>query len=164
MSAVDTKKATRRNIRFEDCSSILADLDRLESAEKAGTLTRHGNWTLGQITHHLADLIEQSIDGFRFSAPAPIRMIFRLLRPMILGRPFPTGIKLKGQSATLLPAPDITSEQGLAALRTQIQRLEEGAEMNEPSPLFGRLTHAQWMDLHRRHAELHLGFLDPGEA
>ena len=32
----------------------------------------------------------------------------------------------------------------------------------DPNPLFGRLTHEQWVQLNLRHAELHLGNLGAG--
>ena len=164
MSAVNTKDAPRREVQFQDLNAILPDLDRLEAAERAGTLVRHGNWTLGQTTHHIADVLEQSIDGFRFSAPLPQRVLFRLLRPLILGRPFPAGIKLSGSALTLIPDASITMEQGLAELRAQILRVQEGQRITIPSPIFGRLSHEKWVRLHCRHAELHLSFLDPGNA
>jgi len=164
MSEVKTKTAPRREIQFSDLGSILNDVDRLEAAEKAGSLVQNGNWSLGQITHHVADLIEQSLDGFRFKAPAPIRILFTTLRPILFKRPIPAGITLRGQSRVLIPEPDISSEQGLSELRAQIKRLQDGAQMTHPSPIFGRLDQEQWMGLHLRHAALHLSFLDPGEA
>lgn len=161
MTEINTKQASRREVHFQDLNSILPDLARLEAAERAGSLVRHGNWTLGQITHHIADMMEQSIDGFRFSAPTPVRVIFSLLRPVILRKPFPAGIALKGESATLIPGASITMEHGLAEFRAQILRVHEGQRITVPSPIFGRLSHDQWARLHCRHAELHLSFLEP---
>lgn len=52
---VDTKKvAGRRMLRFESLDQVIADVDRLVEAERAGRLTRLGNWTLGQTLGHLA--------------------------------------------------------------------------------------------------------------
>jgi len=162
--AINTKKAPRRKLQFADLSAILADLDRLEAAEASGRLVRNGNWTLGQNTHHVADLIGQSIDGFRFSAPWPLRVIFRILRPLMLGKPIPAGIGLKGQSLTLIPDEEISASQGLGELRDQIKRITGGERMTQPSPIFGKLSHEQWVSMHCRHAELHLSFLDPGQS
>jgi hypothetical protein len=33
-----------------------------------------------------------------------------------------------------------------------------------PSPILGTLTHEEWIAMHLRHAELHLGFLIPEQA
>jgi hypothetical protein len=162
MAPINTKDAPRRDLQFADLNAILADLDRLESAENAGTLIQNGNWSLGQNAFHIADIIEQSLDGFRFSAPLPIRVAFRIMRPFMMGRPFPAGIALKGNSLTLIPDPAITTEQGLAKLRTQIQRIIGGERMTLASPIFGKLSHEQWVTLHCKHADLHLSFLDPG--
>ena len=164
MPEVKTKTAPRRDIQFSDLGSILNDLERLEAADKTGSLVQNGNWTLGQISHHLADLIEQSLDGFRFKAPALIRILFTLLRPVLFKRPIPAGIALRGKSRVLIPDSGISSEQGLGQLRAQIKRLQDGAQMTHPSPIFGRLDQDQWMGLHLRHAALHLSFLDPGQA
>ncbi|MCB9847896.1 MAG: DUF1569 domain-containing protein [Phycisphaeraceae bacterium] len=159
---VNTKTASRREVRYQGFDDILKDLDRLEAADREGVLIRHGNWTLGQNTHHLADTMEQSLDGFRFTSPLPLRVLFRILRPMVLSRPFPKGIKLTGSAATLIPDTSITSEQGLGELRRQIQRVQDGERFTQASPIFGKLSHEQWVNLHLKHAELHLGFLDPG--
>lgn len=47
-------------------------------------------------------------------------------------------------------------------LRRQIQRVQDGERFTQASPIFGKLSHEQWVNLHLKHAELHLGFLDPG--
>ena len=164
MPEVKTKTAPRRDIQFSDLGAILNDLDRLEAAEKAGSMVQNGNWSLGQISDHVAGLIEQSLDGFRFKAPVPIRILFTTLRPILFKRPIPAGIALRGQSRMLIPESGISSEQGLGELRSQIKRLQDGAKMTHPSPIFGRLDQDQWTGLHLRHAALHLSFLDPGEA
>ena len=164
MTTVNTKAAPRRDLDFQDLQAILADLDRLEAAEQAGTLVQHGNWTLGQNAAHLGDFIQQSFDGFRFKAPIVIKLLFTGLKPVFLGRPFPSGIKLRGSSQTLLPQDTVSTEEGLELLRKQIGRIQNGEQMTQPSPLFGKLRHEQWVLLHRLHANLHLSFLDPGDA
>ena len=164
MTTVDTKSAPRRDLDFQDMEAVLADLDRLEAAERAGTLIQNGNWTLGQNAAHLGDFIEQSYDGFRFKAPVVLRLLFTALKPVILGRPFPSGVKLRGQLQTLLPQDGVTTEEGLGLLREQIGRIQQGEQITRPSPLFGKLRHEQWVMLHRNHANLHLSYLDPGGA
>lgn len=164
MTTVDTKSAPRRDLDFQDMQAVLADLDSLEAAERAGTLIQNGNWTLGQNAAHLGDFIEQSYDGFRFKAPIVIRLLFTGFKPLFLGRPFPSGIKLRGSSQTLVPQDGVTTEEGLGLLREQIGRIKKGEQITQLSPLFGKLSHEQWVMLHRLHANLHLSFLDPGDA
>jgi len=161
-NAINTKTAQRRPLDFQDLSAVLADLDDLEAAEAAGTLTRHGNWSLGQNAGHIAALIEQSLDGFRFKAPLTVRVIFTAGKKFFLGRPFPSGIQLQGPSRMLLPEGEVSTAEGCGALRTQIGRVLSGERMTQRSPIFGKLTHEQWVGLHCRHANLHLSFLDPG--
>jgi hypothetical protein len=46
---VDTAKVSgRRLLRFESIDEMMAEVDRLVEAERAGRLKRLGNWTLGQ--------------------------------------------------------------------------------------------------------------------
>ena len=48
-SPVNTGKvADRRVLRFESIDQVLAEVDRLAAAERAGRLRRLGDWTLGQ--------------------------------------------------------------------------------------------------------------------
>ena len=43
---IDTSKVQdRRKLRFHSIDDLLADVDRIVAAEKAGTLRRTGNWT-----------------------------------------------------------------------------------------------------------------------
>lgn len=164
MPQINTKEAPRRELYFQDLNAVLADLDRLEAAEGAGTLVQNGNWSLGMAASHVADIVEQSLDGFRFTAPLPIRVLMRVLKPFVLGRPFPAGLKLTGSSRSIIPEKGITTEQGCGALRKQIRRVLDGERMTLKSPVFGRLSHEQWVRLHCDHAGLHLSFLDPGRA
>ena len=58
---VDTGKVPgRRPLRFESIDQVLAEVDRLVEAERAGQLKRLGNWTLGQVLGHLAVWAEYS--------------------------------------------------------------------------------------------------------
>ena len=45
-----------------------------------------------------------------------------------------------------------------------IVRLLRDNDPAKPNPVFGPLTHEQWIQLNLRHAELHLGFLVPQSA
>ena len=85
---VDTGKvAGRRMLRFESPGQIMAEVDRLVEAERAGRLRRLGNWTLGQTLGHLAAWAEYSYTGAPLKAPFFIRWILRLRKRKFLYEP-----------------------------------------------------------------------------
>jgi len=158
---IDTKRASRRTLQLANVAAINRELDELAAAHDQGALRVLGNWTAGQIMQHVGDLIRYSYDGFPFTAPLPIRLFGRLIKKSAMGeKPIPAGLKLRGESAALLPPEGVTFENGLAALRAQLARIDAGEQMTQPSPIFGPMTHAQWLSLHHKHAALHLSFLN----
>lgn len=162
---VDTKTATRRDLRFASFDEVAADLDRLEAAMNAGTLTATGNWTPGQVFDHLAKFLQFAYDGFPSKAPPPVRWIARMMFKTKAANsedPIPSGFKLPKQASALLPREDIRDQQGLEYLRSQVARVQSGEKMSQPSPLLGRLTPEEWVTLQRKHMALHLSFLEPG--
>ena len=84
-----------------------------------------------------------------------------MFRPRPAASPWepPRGIKLKGDVRVILPSDTMDFDTGLAALRREIGRIRAGERFTHPSPLFGKLTHDQWVGLHCNHAAMHLGFL-----
>lgn len=161
---VKTGKVTgRRDLSFETLDDVLADLDRLEEAHAAGTLKMLGNWSAGQIFEHTATLFDFSVDGFSFKAPLFIRLMSPILKNKLFGpMPIPAGLQLRGGSAVMIPDDVVTFEDGLTHLRRSIGRITAGERMTQPSPVFGRMTHGQWVTLHLKHCALHLSFLVPG--
>lgn len=161
--AVDTRKITeRRTVSYRCIGCLKKDLDAIEAAHRAGTLRAVGNWTPGQILQHCSKLMRFALDGFPFRLPWFLRTVGRIIRTKALAPdtrlPGP-GLKLGGPAAAQLPDPDVSFEDGMRALREQIARIDRGEQMTHPSPLFGPLTHEQWMHLHLRHCMLHLSFL-----
>ena len=75
---VNTKTAPRRAVHYHCFNCLKADLDRIQRAHDAGTLTTSGNWTLAQNLWHCAKFMECALDGFPSSAPAPVRWIAAL--------------------------------------------------------------------------------------
>jgi hypothetical protein len=51
---INTPRAQRRALHFDTLGDVLRDVDRIVAAERAGTLRRTGNWTVGQTLGHLA--------------------------------------------------------------------------------------------------------------
>ncbi len=105
--SVNTSKTTgRRKLRFQNLDEVVADAERL-----AAMPTRPlGNWSLGQICKHLAETMNQSIDGFEFQASLPIRMVARLIKGRYLNRGLTPGFRLPRRAVRLLPSPTETQE------------------------------------------------------
>jgi hypothetical protein len=137
---------------------LLADAERLA----AGQTTMLGNWSLGQIYMHLAKAIDTAIDGNPFMLPAPVRWVTRpLLKKRFLTRSLTPGFKIPGRAAALQPA-EISTAEGLAALRAAIAR-QKTDRTRAVHPILGTLTIDEWNAFHLRHAEMHMSFAVPAE-
>ncbi len=159
---VNTKACPSRALELKSLDELRAELDRIQSAHDAGTLTHTGNWSPGQILEHLALPWVCALDGFPpTKIPFILRMLARILakKKTVRGTPPPPGIKLPKQVAYLAPKDDTTFDDGMSALRACIERVERGERMTHRSPLFGSMDHQQWLNLQLGHCALHLGYL-----
>jgi len=161
---VDTAKcAGRRPLRFESIDQMMAEVDRLVEAERAGRLRRVGNWTLGQTLGHLATWAEYGFTGTPLKPPFFIRWVLRLSKRKFLHDPMRAGVKIPGvEGGTLATAP-MPVDEALGRMRRVMERLKLEAP-TLPNVIFGPLKHEEWIALNLRHAELHLGFLVPDKA
>ena len=152
----------RRKLRFETIDDALAEAERLVVTEREGQLLLAGNWPLGLTLGHLATWANFAFDGYppEVRAPAPVRMILRLMRGRILSKGMMPGVRIRGIPDGTLGLEPRAPEEGLAELRQAFERLRTRAPRID-NPAFGRLTHEQWVQLNLRHAELHLGNLVP---
>jgi hypothetical protein len=152
----------RRTLRFTSFDEVLAEVDRLVAAERDGRLRRAGNWPLGQTLGHLATWAAFALDGYppEVCAPLPIRLILRMMRNRILTKGMMPGVKVGRVPGGTLGLEPVDTETGLGRLRDIYGRLRATAPAI-PNPVFGPLTHEQWVQLNLRHAELHLGNLVP---
>lgn len=161
---VDTSKVSdRRRLRFTTLADLRADLATLERGEIAGSLRASGNWTPGQIFSHLAAFIEFAYDGYPPELSNPpwfIKALLRLRKRAMLAGGLPAGVKIPGIRGGTVGADQAPFPAALARLRRALDRLEQTAP-SVPNPVFGPLAHSEWITLHLRHAELHLGFLHP---
>jgi hypothetical protein len=158
---VDTGKvAGRRELRFESLDEVLAEVERLAAAERAGRLRRLGNWTLGQTLGHLASWAEYSYTGAPLKAPFFVKWFLRLRKRKFLYGPMRAGVKLPRVEEGTLATEPVPLDEGLERLRRVLGRLKSEAP-TAPNVIFGPLSHDEWVALHCRHAELHLGFLVP---
>lgn len=158
----DTSRvADHRRLHFATLADLRADLATLERA--GGMLRTSGNWTTGQNFSHLAAFIEFAYDGYPPELSNPpwfIKAILRLRKRSMLRGGLPAGVKIPGIKGGTVGADHAPAPSALARLRTALDRLERSAP-TAPNPVFGPLTHEEWIALHLRHAELHLGFVHP---
>ena len=152
----------RRQLRFDTIDEALAEAERLVIAERDGQLARAGNWPLGQTLGHLATWANLALDGYppEVRAPWPVRAVARLMRNRILSKGMMAGVKVGKLPGGTLGLEPVSAEEGLRRFRVAMERLR-ATPPTAVNPVFGRLTHRQWIDLNLRHAELHLGFQLP---
>jgi hypothetical protein len=159
---VDTAKVPgRRTLRFESIDEMLADVDRLVEAERAGRLKRLGNWPLGQTLGHLAVWAEYGYTGCPLKVPFFIRWFLRLWKRRFLYEPMRPGSKIPGVAGGTLATEPMPLDEALGRLRKVMERIKTEAP-TAPSVAFGHLTREESIAMNLRHAECHLGFMIPG--
>jgi Protein of unknown function (DUF1569) len=158
---VDTGKVQgRRILHFDSLDQVLAEVDRLAAAERAGQLRRLGNWTLGQTLGHLATWAEFAYTGVPLKPPFFIRWILRFQKKKFLVGPMPAGVKIPNVEGGTLGREPLSLDEGVRRYKNVLRRLKVEAP-TLPSPILGKMTHDESIALTMRHAELHLGFFVP---
>lgn len=160
---VDTSKVSDyRILKFFAPIDVQREVDRIVAAERAGRLRRSGNWTVGQTLGHLASWINYGYDGYPNNLKPPwfIKLLLRTQRGKFLRGPLPRGVRIPKVEGGTLGTERQELDEGLDHFRAAWARLEK-APPGQPNIIFGPLSHADWMNLHFRHAELHLGYLHP---
>ena len=152
----------RRTLRFETLDAAIAEAERLATVERQGKLRRAGNWPLGQTLGHLATWAAFALDGYppEVHPPFPIRLVGRMMRNRILTKGMMAGIKVGRIPGGTLGLEPMDAEEGLRRLREIYARLQ-ATRPAIANPVFGELSHGQWIQLNLRHAELHLGYQVP---
>jgi len=160
-TTINTAKVKgRRQLRFDSLDDIAMEVERLAGSKGVRAM---GNWSSGQVLQHLATTMENSIDGFQGSVPAPVRLFLRLfMRRRFITKPMPPGFKLPVSAGNLLPAPT-SWDRALTNFRRAMQRVKTEARRS-PHPAFGPMTVDEWNQIHCRHSELHLSFLVADES
>lgn len=156
---INTKQVSGRcRRRFEHLDQVVVEVHSL-----ADQPTRQlGNWSLGQICHHLGVGMQQCTTAERlFPVPFYLRVLGPWLRRRVLTRGLPRGFQLPPEGAILLPPP-VSVEEGIATLEAGIAALATTTR-RVPHPVFGAMNVAQWNQFHLRHAEMHLSFIAPTE-
>ena len=151
------QQSARRELRYSSLPEILDDIETLT----AGPVRSVGSWTPAQNIEHVRLLIRVSREGAEFSLPLRLRILAKLFKPVFLARGLKPGIK--GVPA-MEPSIDINLSDAVSAFREEILAAARPGAMAKPSPLFGPMSHDDWVRLHCRHAELHFSHLVPGES
>jgi hypothetical protein len=160
---IDTSKAIgRRTLRFTTPQQAVAEIQLLIAAERAGTLTKLGNWSLGTTLNHLAEFIDYGYNGFPpdLNPPWAIKFILKFAKGIILKRPLPAGYRIPGQADGTKATQPVDLDTGAARCLNSWNRLATTAP-TLTHPIFGPLNHDDWIALHLRHTELHLSFYVP---
>jgi hypothetical protein len=163
-SPINTGKVTsRRELRFASIDDAMREIDAIVSAEGAGKLVWLGNWSTGQTLGHLATWIDFAFDGYPKSVSPPffIRWILKPRKNRYIHDRMPAGVKIPRVRNGTEGTDDCSTDDGLARCRKAFERLRAQSPSID-NPIFGPLTHDEWIQLNLRHAELHLGFLRRG--
>jgi hypothetical protein len=161
---VNTRRvANRRRVRLQTLDDLVAEVERLTAAAAVGKARSLGNWSPAQVLWHIGRFMELSIDGFPFRyrcGPAWLIRAFRLLAwPWLIALAFRPGFKNPPEAAVLEPDPSVSLPVAAAYLQQQIARIRSGEQMTQACSVEGAYSHEEWVYIHLRHAELHLGFL-----
>ena len=157
---IKTSKVIRRKLHFKTIEDLFEELNRIESADRTGSIKSVGNWTVGQILSHLSAWIEYGWDGYPIGAP-PFFIKWFLVRMCkgILRDGMKPGTRIPGVEGGTIGQELAPTEQALARLRSALTRLQQGEVAKFESPAFGPLSNDDRIQLNLRHAELHLSFL-----
>jgi hypothetical protein len=157
------RSRARRSVRLRTAADLAAEVQRVAEAATAGRVRTLGSWSPAQILWHVGRLIELSFDGFPFRYPWPVRWVARLLRMLswrwLLALAFRPGFRNPPVAQALEPGPAVPLAEAVRYVRDQLERISSGEQMTAANPSMGPLSHEQWVELHLRHAELHLSFL-----
>jgi len=159
-SPVDTGKVSnRRRLRYSSIDEALGDVGALVSADRVGNLQRLGNWTLGQALGHLSTWINFGFDGYppNLNPPFFIKWILKTRKRRYIHQGMPPGVKIPGINGGTVGTETMGTDDGVHRYRHAMERLRAGPPAR-PNVIFGPLTHDEWIQLHLRHAELHLSF------
>ena len=163
MKPKSTTGVLRRSLRLSTLDEILQDAEAIT----AGPHHTTADWTAAQNIWHVTFLIDGAVNGIPIRMPFFVPWVMRLvMKRRALARGFPTGLQppavLRKRVKPIMPPADVTLEDALAYLRSSVAAASKPGAMTHPSPVFGPMTHAQWLQFHCRHAELHFSFIQEG--
>ena len=146
-----------RKLHFDTLDAATAEVQSLlESGYE-----RRGNWSLGQICHHICLVQDPSIDGYPqwFSLFAFLRPLMRLiLLPRLMSGNSPQGIPT---APIFVPSNDVDDADEVSKFIASIARFKAHEGQFAPHPGFGRMDREALEGIHAAHAAHHLRFLEP---
>lgn len=152
----------RPQLRYANFDEMMDDVESMAS----NGYTSHGKWTLGQACGHVADWMRFPMDGFP-KPPWFIRIAFWMMNVTGMAKKMANKIKAEGFKPGLATAPDTVpdadfpDDEGIAKLRTMVDRLREHTGELHRSPLFGEMDVATHTQVSLLHAQHHFSFLAP---
>ena len=140
----------------------MRDAEALAVAERRGALRATGNWTLGQAVGHLAFSARAPFEGYPElpQLSSPLRLLLPWFKKGFLNQELPAGFRIRNLPEGAFGAAPMPTDDALAQLRSVLDRLARESPAR-PHPIFGALTHEEWIKYNLRHAELHLSFFHP---
>ena len=103
---------------------------------------------------------DYAFDGTPLKVPFLMRLALRPMKRRFLYKKMPSGARIPKVPGGTLAIEPASLDDGLAHLRKSFTRLRDQAP-TAPHIFFGPLTHDEWINMHLRHAELHLSFICP---
>ena len=156
----NTPPGGRRVLHFDRLDEVTADVRKLVEADHRQSLRQAGSWTFGQTLGHLASWVNYGYDGVPVKIPFFVPWIMRPLKRFVLNRPMKPGARIPRVPGGTLAIEVISTEAAIPQFFEAFDRLAK-SRPTQPSPLFGPMSHEEWIKLHLRHSELHLSFLIP---
>jgi hypothetical protein len=149
-----TMTPERRSLRFDNLDEVMPEVMRLLDGYRAV-----GNWSVGQMCHHLADVLRASVD----SPASPPRDASRVVREernrqMLESGVVPEGLKT---AAPFDPPAGLDDRLQAEALRTAIAYYKTSSGPVMAHPMFGDIPRADWDRFHCHHCAHHLSFAIP---
>jgi hypothetical protein len=154
------KVAGRRHVHFESIDEVLAEVERIRTADQDGVLETLGNWSAGQILAHVAAWIEYGYSGYPLKAPPfPLNWILRWMGKRMLKTGMNPGVRIPNVKEGTFGQDVMDVGEAADRLSRALVRLKNGEQCQYDSPAFGPMSHEDRIKLNLRHAELHLGFI-----
>lgn len=143
---------------FADVESFVRELQRFG-------YVAHGKWNLAQICEHLSDWMSYPMVGFPKSGPVIRAVLFcvRCLAGKRLYRDVVSKQRMRPGQPTIpssVHPADSNESESVQRLLDTMRRLQDFKGPLLPSPLFGKLTHSEYVSLHIAHCAHHLSFLE----
>ncbi len=159
-----TTKPACRKIAFATLDDVVRDAETL----LARGYDKAGKWDLAQVCSHLAEWLSFPVAGFP-KVPLVLKPMVWLMRVAVgqkMRTKIMTGVFSTGTRTlphTVFPAGGDPAA-AVARLKDVAERFKAHTGPIHPSPLFGKMTKDESLQLQLKHCEHHLSFLIPIES